>query len=36
STLNSLQRDIQKYNGANDIRNTIEASKKMLKNGVLG
>ncbi|CAM4747662.1 unnamed protein product [Rotaria magnacalcarata] len=35
STLNSLQRDIQKYNGANDIRNTIEASKKMLKNGVL-
>ena len=36
STLNSLQRDIQKYNGINDIRNTIEASKKMLKNGVLG
>ncbi|CAF3435057.1 unnamed protein product [Rotaria sp. Silwood1] len=35
SILNSLQRDIQKYNGSNDLKNTIEAAKKMLKNGVL-
>lgn len=36
TTLNSLHRDIQRYHGLNDLRNTIEASKKMLKNGVLG
>ncbi|CAF0950852.1 unnamed protein product [Rotaria sordida] len=35
STLNCLYRDIQKYNGLNDVKNTTDASKKMLKNGVL-
>jgi hypothetical protein len=31
-----LQRDIERFHRLNDNKNTIEASKKMLKNGLLG
>jgi hypothetical protein len=34
--LDKLQRDIERFNRLNDFKNAIEASKKILKNGVLG
>ncbi|CAF1187969.1 unnamed protein product [Adineta steineri] len=33
--LDKLQRDIERFNRLNDFKNAVEASKKMLKNGVL-
>jgi hypothetical protein len=35
-SLDRLQRDIERYQRLNDFKNATEASKKMLKNGVLG
>ena len=34
--LDRLQRDIERFHRLNDGRNAVEASKKMLKNGLLG
>jgi hypothetical protein len=35
-SLDSLQRDIERCKRYDDFQNTIETSKKMLKNGLLG
>lgn len=35
-SLDKIQRDIERYNRFNDYKNTIEVTKKMLQNGVLG
>jgi hypothetical protein len=35
-SLDKLQRDIERFNRLSDFRNAVEASKKMLRNGVLG
>jgi hypothetical protein len=35
-SLDRIQHDIDRYNRFNDYRNTIEVSKKLLQNGVLG
>jgi hypothetical protein len=35
-SLDKLQRDIERFNRLRDFGNAIEASKKMLKNGILG
>ena len=35
-SLDKLQREIERFHRLNDTRNTLETSKKMLKNGVLG
>lgn len=35
-SLDKLQRDIDRFNRLSELKNAIEASKKMLKNGVLG